>query len=80
MEAHDPEKRDRFWKMRKAGLPILLSRTTDEKHISFIEDCAIPPEHLPEYTPASSRRSSTTTTPSRPSTRTPARAYSTSGR
>jgi len=31
-------------------------------------------------TPASSRRSSTTTTPSRPSTRTPARAYSTSGR
>jgi len=45
-----PKKRDRFWKMRKAGLPILLSRTTDEKHISFIEDCAIPPEHLPEYT------------------------------
>ena len=50
MEAHEPEKRDRFWKMRKSGLPILLSRTTDEKHISFIEDCAIPPEHLPEYT------------------------------
>ena len=50
MEAHDPAERDRFWKMRKAGLPILLSRTTDEKHISFIEDCAIPPEHLPEYT------------------------------
>ncbi|MFC6889779.1 FAD-binding and (Fe-S)-binding domain-containing protein [Halorubrum trueperi] len=50
MEAHDPEDRDRFWKMRKSGLPILLSRTTDEKHISFIEDCAIPPEHLPEYT------------------------------
>ncbi len=50
MEAHDPEKRERFWKMRKAGLPILLSRTSDEKHISFIEDCAIPPEHLPEYT------------------------------
>jgi len=50
MEAHDAEERDRFWKMRKSGLPILLSRTTDEKHISFIEDCAIPPEHLPEYT------------------------------
>jgi len=50
LEAHDPDERDRFWKMRKAGLPILLSRTTDEKHISFIEDCAIPPEHLPEYT------------------------------
>ena len=50
MEAHDPAERDRFWKMRKSGLPILLSRTSDEKHISFIEDCAIPPEHLPEYT------------------------------
>ncbi len=50
MEAHDPEKRERFWKMRKSGLPILLSRTSDAKHISFIEDCAIPPEHLPEYT------------------------------
>ena len=50
MEAHDADKRDRFWKMRKSGLPILLSRTTDEKHIAFIEDCAIPPEHLPEYT------------------------------
>ncbi|WP_435073679.1 FAD-binding and (Fe-S)-binding domain-containing protein [Halorubrum sp. HHNYT27] len=50
MEAHDAEERDLFWKMRKSGLPILLSRTTDEKHISFIEDCAIPPEHLPEYT------------------------------
>ena len=52
MEAHDPAERDRFWKMRKSGLPILLSRTSDSKHISFIEDCAIPPEHLPEYTRA----------------------------
>ncbi|SMO50017.1 FAD-binding and (Fe-S)-binding domain-containing protein [Halorubrum cibi] len=50
MEAHDADERDRFWKMRKSGLPILLSRTSDAKHISFIEDCAIPPEHLPEYT------------------------------
>ncbi len=49
LEAHDDAKRARFWKMRKSGLPILLSRTTDEKHISFIEDCAVPPEHLPEY-------------------------------
>ncbi|MFA9515957.1 FAD-binding and (Fe-S)-binding domain-containing protein [Halopenitus sp. H-Gu1] len=49
MEAHDEETRERFWKMRKSGLPILLSRTSDAKHISFIEDCAIPPEHLPEY-------------------------------
>ncbi|EMA33971.1 FAD-binding and (Fe-S)-binding domain-containing protein [Haloarcula japonica] len=49
MEAHDEAKRETFWKMRKSGLPILLSRTTDEKHGSFIEDTAIPPENLPEY-------------------------------
>ncbi|WP_256684443.1 FAD-binding and (Fe-S)-binding domain-containing protein [Halococcus qingdaonensis] len=49
MEAHDADTRAQFWKMRKSGLPILLSRTTDAKHISFIEDCAVPAEHLPEY-------------------------------
>ena len=48
-EAHERAARDRFWELRKSGLPILLSRTTDEKHISFIEDTAVPPEHLPEY-------------------------------
>ncbi len=49
MEAHDEEERARFWKLRKSGMPILLSRTTDAKHISFIEDAAVPPENLPEY-------------------------------
>jgi FAD/FMN-containing dehydrogenase/Fe-S oxidoreductase len=49
MEAHDEESRAKFWKMRKSGLPILLGRTTDEKHIAYIEDTAIPAEHLPEY-------------------------------
>jgi FAD/FMN-containing dehydrogenase/Fe-S oxidoreductase len=49
MEAHDSETRSKFWKMRKSGLPILLSRTTDEKHIAYIEDTAVPAENLPEY-------------------------------
>ncbi|SIQ95021.1 FAD/FMN-containing dehydrogenase [Haladaptatus litoreus] len=49
MEAHDKAERARFWKLRKSGLPILLSRTSDAKHISFIEDAAVPPENLPEY-------------------------------
>jgi FAD/FMN-containing dehydrogenase/Fe-S oxidoreductase len=48
-EAHTEEARERFWKLRKSGLPILLGRTTDAKHASFIEDTAVPPEHLPEY-------------------------------
>ncbi|WP_135806602.1 FAD-binding and (Fe-S)-binding domain-containing protein [Halorussus marinus] len=49
MEAHADDERARFWKMRKSGLPILLSRTGDEKHFAFLEDTAIPPENLPEY-------------------------------
>ena len=48
-EAHDKTARKRFWKLRKSGLPILLSRTTDEKHISFIEDVAVPPAQLPDF-------------------------------
>jgi FAD/FMN-containing dehydrogenase/Fe-S oxidoreductase len=48
-EAHDDDQRKRFWKLRKSGLPILLGRTTDEKHISFIEDMAVPPENLPGF-------------------------------
>ncbi|MEF8858298.1 MAG: FAD-linked oxidase C-terminal domain-containing protein [Halolamina sp.] len=50
MAAYDAETQEQFWKMRKASTPILLSRTGNEKHIAFIEDIAIPPEHLPEYT------------------------------
>ncbi|WP_435178835.1 FAD-binding and (Fe-S)-binding domain-containing protein [Halorussus sp. AFM4] len=49
LEAHDEAERARFWKLRKSGLPILLSRTSDAKHISFIEDAAVPPENLAEY-------------------------------
>ncbi|WP_336359089.1 FAD-binding and (Fe-S)-binding domain-containing protein [Haladaptatus sp. ZSTT2] len=49
VEAYTEKAQANFWKLRKAGLPILLSRTSDRKHISFIEDAAVPPEHLPEY-------------------------------
>ncbi|MFC6837276.1 FAD-binding and (Fe-S)-binding domain-containing protein [Halomarina ordinaria] len=49
LEAHDAETRSKFWKMRKSGLPILLSRTSDAKHIAYIEDTAIPAENLPAY-------------------------------
>ncbi len=49
LEAHEADERATFWKMRKAANPILLSRTSEAKHISFIEDCAVPAEHLPEF-------------------------------
>jgi FAD/FMN-containing dehydrogenase/Fe-S oxidoreductase len=48
-EAHGEAERAEFWKLRKSGLPILLGRTSDEKHISFIEDVAVPPEALPAF-------------------------------
>ena len=46
IEAYDEESRSNIWKLRKSGLPILLSRTTDEKHVAFIEDTGIPPANL----------------------------------
>ncbi|WP_435156327.1 FAD-binding and (Fe-S)-binding domain-containing protein [Haladaptatus sp. DFWS20] len=49
LEAYDAEERATLWKLRKSGMPILLSRTTDAKHISFIEDTAVPTENLAEY-------------------------------
>ncbi|WP_338739999.1 FAD-binding and (Fe-S)-binding domain-containing protein [Haloplanus salilacus] len=49
MEAYEEKDQKNFWKMRKASTPILLSRTTDAKHIAFIEDVAVPPKHLPEF-------------------------------
>jgi len=49
LEAYDESDQTDFWKMRKASTPILLSRTTDAKHIAFIEDVAVPPKHLPEF-------------------------------
>jgi FAD/FMN-containing dehydrogenase/Fe-S oxidoreductase len=49
LEAYDDGRQAKFWKMRKAGLPILLSRTGDEKHWPFVEDTAVPAENLPEY-------------------------------
>jgi FAD/FMN-containing dehydrogenase/Fe-S oxidoreductase len=49
LEAYDDDRQAKFWKMRKAGLPILLSRTGDDKHWPFVEDTAVPAQNLPEY-------------------------------
>ncbi len=40
------------WEVRKAGLNIMMSMKGDGKPVSFIEDCAVPLEHLAEYTDA----------------------------
>ncbi|WP_440009944.1 FAD-binding oxidoreductase, partial [Halomicrococcus sp. SG-WS-1] len=49
LEAYEDDEREQLWKLRKSGMPILLSRTSDAKHISFIEDTAVPTEHLADY-------------------------------
>ena len=38
-----------LWDVRKAGLNIMMSMKGDGKPVSFIEDCAVPLEHLAEY-------------------------------
>ena len=47
-----PEERlqKQIWEVRKAGLNIMMSMKGDGKPVSFIEDCAVPLEHLAEYT------------------------------
>jgi FAD/FMN-containing dehydrogenase/Fe-S oxidoreductase len=39
----------RAWKLRKAGEPLLHGQTGRRKPITFIEDTAVDPEHLPEF-------------------------------
>jgi Fe-S oxidoreductase len=39
-----------LWDVRKAGLNIMMSMKGDGKPVSFIEDCAVPLEHLAQYT------------------------------
>lgn len=49
LEAHETAEHETFWTLQKAGLLVLLSRISDKKHISFIEDCGVPPDCLPEF-------------------------------
>ncbi|MDI5921247.1 FAD-linked oxidase C-terminal domain-containing protein [Halomonas sp. LR5S13] len=45
-----PAEQQALWNVRKAGLNIMMSMKGDGKPVSFIEDCAVPLEHLAEYT------------------------------
>jgi len=47
--AYDPIQQSNVWKVRKVGLGLLMSIKGDYKPIPFIEDSAVPPEHLAEY-------------------------------
>ncbi len=50
VEITDATLQREFWEVRKAGLNIMMSMKGDGKPVSFIEDCAVPLEHLAEYT------------------------------
>ena len=48
--AIEPAAQARIWDVRKAGLNIVMSMKGAGKPVSFIEDCAVPLEHLADYT------------------------------
>jgi FAD/FMN-containing dehydrogenase/Fe-S oxidoreductase len=52
VEMPDETPQKALWEVRKAGLNIMMSLKGDGKPVSFIEDCAVPLEHLAEYTDA----------------------------
>ena len=52
VELPDAGRQKELWEVRKAGLNIMMSLKGDGKPVSFIEDCAVPLEHLAEYTDA----------------------------
>lgn len=47
----DPKLQANVWAVRKIGLGLLMSMRSDWKPIPFIEDTAVPPEHLAAYIP-----------------------------
>jgi FAD/FMN-containing dehydrogenase/Fe-S oxidoreductase len=50
VEVVDPARQRQIWEMREACLNIMMSMKGDGKPVSFIEDCAVPLEHLADYT------------------------------
>lgn len=50
VEAIGAEFQKSIWEVRKSGLNIMMSMKSDGKPVSFIEDCAVPLEHLADYT------------------------------
>lgn len=49
VRSFDPAEQQAIWKLRKAGLGLLLGMKGERKPIAFIEDCAVDPAKLPEF-------------------------------
>ncbi|MBN8533813.1 MAG: FAD-binding protein [Rhizobiales bacterium] len=52
VEVLDVSTQKQVWEVREACLNIMMSMKGDAKPVSFIEDCAVPLEHLADYTDA----------------------------
>src|SRR5436309_4527894 len=49
--AYDVAEQQSIWKLRKAGLGLLLGMKGDKKPIAFVEDTCVEPRHLKEFVP-----------------------------
>lgn len=49
IEAYEASDQADLWKLRKAGIPLLMSLEGDPKPYPFIEDATVPPEKLADY-------------------------------
>ena len=49
--AYDAGEQQSIWKLRKAGLGLLLGMKGDKKPIAFVEDTCVEPRHLKEFVP-----------------------------
>src|SRR3989442_617041 len=49
--AFDPVEQQSIWKLRKAGLGLLLGMKGGKKPIAFVEDTPVHPKHLAEFVP-----------------------------
>ena len=49
VELTDPKQQARWWRMRAAGLGLLMSVRGDAKPVAIVEDTAVPPERLAEF-------------------------------
>jgi FAD/FMN-containing dehydrogenase/Fe-S oxidoreductase len=47
--AIDPSLREPLWNLRRAAMPLLYGMTGDRKPVTFVEDTAVAPRHLPEF-------------------------------
>jgi FAD/FMN-containing dehydrogenase/Fe-S oxidoreductase len=49
VRAVEPALRDPLWDLRRAALPLLLGVPGDRKPVTFVEDTAVAPDRLPEF-------------------------------